>query len=427
MTSPFELLLPYQTKVFNDENNFIICLMSRQCGKSFVIASRAVKKSITVPNNLTIIVSVNQRSADELLRKVKQWALACKTFAPQLVDYSENASSVTFTNGSRVISLPANPASLRGWSGDVILDEFAMIENDEEIYQAVLPVITSKMNGKQKTLTICSTPTSLDTQFSKIWHDNSGQWSKHKYDIYECVEQGLQADPNLLREVVNDDLIFETEYLCKFASGAGTAFPTDWLVDIDYTELPVGGKYYLGFDVARRNDFSALVVGYGKDKDFYIVDVVKLKDVAYSEQLKIVQHLNERYNFFAGYTDAVGIGNMIAEEIEKNVNAKIKGFIWNGSNKSIMHDNLRTLIQNRNFHVNSEFSDLIKNDFAQMRRYISATGKISYSAPHTKDGHSDITSGIVLALEAMRANPVSFANPVVMASNSHFGGWKSRL
>ena len=73
--------------------------------------------------------------------------MACKTVS-NLVDYTENASSVSFNNGSRVLSLPANPSSLRGWSGDVILDEFAMIENDEEIFQAVLPVITSKMTGK---------------------------------------------------------------------------------------------------------------------------------------------------------------------------------------------------------------------------------------------------------------------------------------
>lgn len=426
MKSPFELLLPYQKQVFNDKSNFIICLMSRQCGKSFTIASKAVYKSITTPNNLTIIVSVNQRSADELLRKVKQWALACKTFS-DLVDYSENASSVTFNNGSRVVSLPANPASLRGWSGDVILDEFAMIENDEEIFQAVLPVITSKMNGKQKTLTICSTPTSLDTQFAKIWHTEDSQWSKYRYDIYECVEQGLQADPELLKEIVNDDLVFETEYLCKFASGAGTAFPTEWLNDIAYDELPLGGKYYLGFDVARRNDFSALVVCYGKDKDLYVVDIIKLKDTQYSEQLKIVEQLNGKYKFFAGYTDAVGIGNMIAEEIQKNVNAKIKGYSWNGTNKPILHDNLRTLIQNRNFYVNPELVDLVKNDFAKVRRYISSTGKISYSAPHSKDGHSDVTSGIVLALEAMRSNPISFANP---QPGQHFGrlnSWKSRL
>jgi hypothetical protein len=54
---------------------------------------------------------------------------------------------------------------------------------------------------------------------------------------------------------------------------------------------------------------------------------------------------------------------------------------------------------------------LVKNDFAKVRRYISSTGKISYSAPHSKDGHSDITSGIVLALESIRNNPIRFVNP----------------
>ena len=426
MKSPFELLLPYQKKIFLDDNPFCACLMSRQSGKSFTIAAKAVYKSITTPNNLTVIVSVNQRSADELLRKVKNWALACKTFS-NLVDFSENASSVTFNNGSRVISLPANPASLRGWSGDVILDEFAMIENDEEIFQAVLPVITSKMTGKQKTLTICSTPTSLDTQFSKIWHTNDSSWSKHRYTIYECVEKGLKADPELLKQIVNDDLVFQTEYMCEFASGAGTAFPNEWLTDISYDELPSGGKYYLGFDVARHNDFSALVVCYAKDKDLYVVDIVKLKDTNYSEQLKVVQNLNNKYKFFAGFTDACGIGNMIAEEIQRSINPKIKGYTWNGNNKTILHDNLRTLIQNRNFHVYKELVELVKNDFANVRRYISSTGKISYSAPHSKDGHSDITSGIVLGLEAIRQNPVTFSNPQPGIYSSRLNSWHSRL
>ena len=76
--------------------------------------------------------------------------------------------------------------------------------------------------------------------------------------------------------------------MCEFASGAGTAFPVEWLSDISYDELPSGGKYYLGFDVGRHNDFSALVVAYVKDKDLYIVDIIILKDTSYSEQLKVV-------------------------------------------------------------------------------------------------------------------------------------------
>ena len=63
----------------------------------------------------------------------------------------------------------------------------------------------------------------------------------------------------------------------------------------------------------------------------------------------------------------------------------------------------------------------------KVRRYISSNGRISYSAPHSKDGHADITSGIVLALESVKANPISFSNPVVAFHSSRLNSWKSRL
>ena len=72
--------------------------------------------------------------------------------------------------------------------------------------------------------------------------------------------------------------------------------------------------------------------------------------------------------------------------------------------------------------MNQAFKQLIVNDFGNMRRYISNTGKISYSAPHTSDGHSDITSAIVLALKAIKDNPVSFSLPSAYQRYSAFGG-----
>jgi hypothetical protein len=45
----------------------------------------------------------------------------------------------------------------------------------------------------------------------------------------------------------------------------------------------------------------------------YIVDIITMKDTSYDEQLKMVQTLNDKYKFYAGLTDSVGIGNMISE------------------------------------------------------------------------------------------------------------------
>ena len=429
MTNPFkQILLPYQWSIFADQNPFIISKISRQCGKSLTFAAKAVHKSIMHSDNLVLLVSVNQRSADELLRKVKQWAEACKIASNGLVSYTENATSVTFNNKSRIISVPASPASLRGWSGDVILDEFALVEDDQQIFQAVLPVITSKMKGKQHSLWICSTPSSLDTQFAKIWNSDEDKWHRYEYNIYQCVEQGLKADPATLKTIVNDDLIWNTEYMVQFASGAGTAFPVECLQDITYDKLPSAKQRWIGFDVARKSDYSVITLcAYDKDtKNFYVEDVVKMKDKPFNEQLQIIKDINQKHQIVGGYVDAVGVGSMLAEEIQRTVNTKIKPFYWTGANKTEAHDQLRSCIQNGNFFVNQTFKQLIVNDFGNVRRYISNTGKISYSAPHTSDGHSDITSAIVLALQAIHDNPVSFATPVSYSRSSVFSGY-SRL
>ena len=412
--NPFkQILLPYQWTIFEDQNPFIISKISRQCGKSLTFAAKAVHKSIMNADNLVLLVSVNQRSADELLRKVKQWAEACKIASNGLVTYYDNATTITFNNKSRIISVPASPSSLRGWSGDVILDEYALVDGDDEIFQAVLPVITSKMKGTQHSLWICSTPSSLDTQFAKIWNSDEDKWHRYEYNIYQCVEQGLKADPATLKSIVNDDLIWNTEYMVQFASGAGTAFPPEALNDIEYTTLPNTKMRWIGFDVARKSDYSVITIcAYDKgNKNFYVEDLVKMKDKPYNEQLQMVKTINQRYQIVGGYVDAVGVGSMLAEEIQRTINSKIKPFYWTGNNKTEAYDNLRTCIQNRNFFVNPQHKQSIINDFGNVRRYISNTGKISYSAPHNSDGHSDITSALVLALQSIKDNPASLSYP----------------
>lgn len=416
------MLLPYQRKIFSDQSKFIICKIARQCGKSLTIAARSVYKSISVPKNLTVIISVNQRSADELLKKVKQWSEACKTVAPNLVGYTETASSVTYQNGSRILSLPANPESLRGFSGDIILDEFALVQDDVEIWRAVLPVVTSKMAGTEHTVTVASTPTSLDTQFAKIWNDTSGKWSKHSYTIYDCVKQGLKADPEELKTVVNDDLIWQTEYLAEFASTAGEAFPRECFEDCSFDQLPSGGCWYLGYDVARRGDFSAFVVLYEKDGIKYVVDIVKLKDTPYNQQLEFVKKLDQKYHFRAGYVDCVGVGSMISEEIERTVNSRIKPFTWTGSNKTELHDDLRTVLQDGKLKIAAPLVELVKADLSNVRRYISSTGRISYSAPHNSDGHSDVCSGLCLALRSCRKSPDCLLLPTATQRSTSFIG-----
>lgn len=64
------------------------------------------------------------------------------------------------------------------------------------------------MSGSNKWVMIASTPTSLDTVFARIWNDDTNLWKKYSKTIYDCVAEGLKADPETLKKVVNDDLIW---------------------------------------------------------------------------------------------------------------------------------------------------------------------------------------------------------------------------
>lgn len=93
MKNPFDqILLPYQRDIFKDGSRFIVVLASRQTGKSLTLAAKAVYEALANRNSLTCIVSTNERSAQEFLRKILQWAEACRVFCPDLVSYTNNAS-----------------------------------------------------------------------------------------------------------------------------------------------------------------------------------------------------------------------------------------------------------------------------------------------------------------------------------------------
>ena len=80
-----------------------------------------------------IFLSASERQSRELMQKTRQH---CRTLqiATRLTsdDWFAGTSfgrlEIELPNGVRIIGLPANPETVRGFTGDVFLDEFAMQE-----------------------------------------------------------------------------------------------------------------------------------------------------------------------------------------------------------------------------------------------------------------------------------------------------------
>ena len=86
-----------------------------------------------------------------------------------------------------------------------------------------------------------------------------------------------------------------------------------------------------------------------------------------------------------------------------------------------MYEAVRARIFDHTLLFKKEFKDQIIQDFANVSRIVTEDGKVKFSAGRDASGHSDLTSSLTLALEAMRKSPMNFKSPQTHVPFSSFG------
>ena len=86
-------------------------------------------------------------------------------FAPNLPVGGTSAlqHEIRFGNGSRIIVLAANPDTARGYTGDVVLDEFAFHKDSQAIFTAVYRQVSLGYSMR-----ILSTPNGQQGKFYEL-------------------------------------------------------------------------------------------------------------------------------------------------------------------------------------------------------------------------------------------------------------------
>src|ERR1700680_1476338 len=109
---------------------------TRQWGKSTVTAAKAVHRACSVAGSLTLVVTPCARQSGEFLRKAKDFV---RRLGIRVRGDGHNELSIAFPNGSRIVGLPENETTVRGFS-DVsllLIDEASRVP--DEIYRAMRP------------------------------------------------------------------------------------------------------------------------------------------------------------------------------------------------------------------------------------------------------------------------------------------------
>jgi len=116
---------PWQARLLRSRAPWILLNCCRQSGKSTTTAAVALHTAIYDPG-LILLVSPSLRQSKELFAKVTGFL---KDLEPAEVLEEDNKSSCTLANGARVVSLPGDPDTLRGYSAPklIIKDEAAFV------------------------------------------------------------------------------------------------------------------------------------------------------------------------------------------------------------------------------------------------------------------------------------------------------------
>ena len=190
---------------------------SRQWGKSTLTAVKAVHRALT-SESLTIVVSPTERQSGEFVRKAAHFV---SRLGIRRRGDGDNATSLLFPNGSRIVGLPGTEATIRGFSAVslLLIDEASRVS--DELYKAVRPMLA--VGGGA--LWLMSTPFGKRGFFYETWVGQSGDWLRIKATGPECerIPKGFLDEER--KEL--GDRWFRQEYLCEFLAGEDALFDID--------------------------------------------------------------------------------------------------------------------------------------------------------------------------------------------------------
>jgi len=234
---------PWQARVLREPHRRDLLVVHRQGGKSATAAVAAVHAAL-YERATVLVVSPSQRQSQELFRTILQ---LYRSLGRPVPSESENALSVTLENGSRVVALPADAVTIRGYSAVklLIVDEAAFVS--DETLLAVRPMLAVS-NGRMLAM---STPRGRRGWFYEA--SRSSEWRVTTVLADQC--------PRIPKKFLEDELAahgewrFRQEYLCEFVDVAGLMFRADDIEAIftgPMPELSGGNEGPFGAPLPRR-------------------------------------------------------------------------------------------------------------------------------------------------------------------------------
>jgi hypothetical protein len=211
---------PWQRDVLWSTSKRTLILASRQAGKSEVVSLVALRDALFVPGSLVLMLSRSERQSGELFRRVRE---NYERLGRPVAARRELTFGLELVNGSRLIALPGDPLTVRGFPGValVIVDEACVVTDD--VFATMMPMLAVSGGA----MLCLSTPFGSRGWFHAQWTDGGPSWTRYTAKATDCP----RIDPAFLEEQrrVLGPRWFAQEFMCEFVEAEGQCFSSEMI------------------------------------------------------------------------------------------------------------------------------------------------------------------------------------------------------
>ena len=345
----------------NDDIGTLILHWSRQVGKSHALAHWAVNRLVTqlgkYPDWLVTVLSNSRDNGAEFCRKAAQ---ACEVAKASYVSVDESPNlaydnmrmEIRITKKikkreyvGRIKVLAANPRTARGFTGDLILDEFAFHEDSHAIWGAAEPILTA---NPEFLCRIASTGNGRHNLFYRMVSgggtddgrifDSPAGYAVSRLTRTEAHKLGVKVyDPRTRKPILPEEArqkaldkrAYDQNYECKFEDENVCLLTHELIQSAERAGIPIDeqqwsqrslermrqaeGQLSLGGDIGRHRDLTVFTVVEKHGTLKRVVAMLRLSGTRLPDQQRQLEPIIGLPRFNRACIDMTGLGLGLVE------------------------------------------------------------------------------------------------------------------
>lgn len=431
----------FQINELNNDSMFAIERKCRQVGWSFLIALRGTLDAILDARS-SVYNSINQFEAQDKIKyaRAAYYNLESPYRLPKII--TDNKNEIEFDNGARLVST----ANARGKpNSNFFGDEFAWKQNAREIYTAAVPVIS-----KGGTFRIGSSTNGASGLFWEIDTESiqsypgfvrtSTKWWEVEAFCVDVAKARREAPQMLTKERVEQfatprlKTIFANMVIEDFSQEYQAEYVDETTAWITWAEIQantvedlkctisedtktidnallavsafagmiqrgeVESVFAGGVDIGRTKDATEIfLVGKSTVDTYPLRLMLTLNKCDYDSQIAVLEKVLS-LPVTKMLIDKTGLGNQLAETMEKKYFSKVEGVNFTNPSKELWATDIKKIFQQHKTAIPND-KDLAYQ-IHSIKKRVTASNNLVFDTERNEKHHADKFWALALALQA---------------------------